>query len=87
MKDSFDPDSEFKFQIPQEFLEKLYEFTGGSEGNSGFVLSYVDDQGKAMVYCRASSQIIEKGLRKSLEKYLIQMEEGETSLDISDNQD
>ena len=87
MKDSFDPDSDFHFQIPQEFLDKLYEFTGGSEGQSGFVLSYVDDEGKAMVYSRASSQIIEMGLRKALEKYLIQMEEGETSLDISETQE
>jgi hypothetical protein len=84
MKDSFDPESDFTFQIPQEFLEKLYEFTGGSEGNAGFVLSYVDNHNKAMVYCRASSQIVEMGLRKGLEKYLIQMEEGEASLDMSD---
>ena len=84
MKDSFDPESSFRFQIPQEFLDKLYEFTGGSNGNAGFILSYVDDDSKAMVYCRASSQIVEMGLRKGLEKYLIQMEEGEASLDISD---
>ena len=84
MNDSFNPENDFHFQIPQEFLDKLYEFTGGVEGQSGFVLSYVDDEGKAMVYSRSSCQIVEMGLRKALEKYLLQMEEGETSLDISE---
>jgi len=87
MKNHFNPDSDFHFQMPEEFLDKLYEFTGCSEGQAGFVLSYVDDEGKAMVYSRASSQIVEMGLRKALEKYLIQMEEGETSLDISETQE
>jgi len=81
--EDFDPNTECNFQIPAEFLDKLYEFTGGSEGQSGFVLSYVDDEGKAMVYTRASSQIVEMGLRKALEKYLIQMEEGEASIDLT----
>jgi hypothetical protein len=74
-----------KFEIPNNFLENLYELTGDNKGNSGFVLSYVDDSGRAMVVSKYSSQIIEMGLRKSLEKYLIQMEEGEASVDISEN--
>ena len=39
--EDFDPDIEYNFNIPKDFLDKLYEFTGGKEGNSGFVLSYV----------------------------------------------
>lgn len=70
-----------KFVIPDHFLDKLYGFTGGQEGNSGFILSYVDESGKAVVYTRASSQIIEMGLRKALEQYLIELEEGEISID------
>jgi len=81
--EDFDPNTNHNFQIPSDFLDRLYEFTGGSEGQAGFVLSYVDDEGKAMVYARSSSQIIEMGLRKALEKYLIQMEEGETSIDMT----
>ena len=84
MSNNFDPDQEYQFLIPQEFLDRLYNFTGDQDGNSGFVLSYVDDSGKAMVYSRTSSQIVEMGLRKAMEKYLLQMEEGETSLDISE---
>jgi len=67
-----------KFQIPETFLEQLYEFTGNKEGNAGFVLSYVDDNGKALIYSRASCEIIDMGLRKALEHYLIEREEGES---------
>ena len=70
------------FQIPQSFLDQLYDFTGGSEGNSGYVLTYVDDKGRALVYSRSSSQIVEMGLRKALEKYLLELEEGEISFDL-----
>ncbi len=81
--EDFDPNISHNFNIPQDFLDKLYGFTGGKDGNSGFVLSYVNDEGKALVYTRASSEIIEMGLRKALEKYLMQMEEGEISIDLS----
>jgi len=71
-----------KFQIPSNFLDQLYEFTGNEDGNAGYVLTYVDDSGRALVYSRSSSQIVEMGLRKALEKYLIELEEGEISFDI-----
>jgi len=80
--EDFDPNSEYHFSIPKDFLERLYDFTGGKEGNAGFVLSYVNDEGKALVYTRASSEIVEMGLRKALEKYLMHMEEGEISIDL-----
>lgn len=81
MSQKFDPANPPQFVIPDHFLDKLYGFTGGQEGNSGFILSYVDESGKAVVYTRASSQIIEMGLRKALEQYLIELEEGEISID------
>lgn len=81
MSQKFDPTNPPKFVIPEDFLEKLYGFTGGTESGSGFILSYVDESGKAVVYTRASSQIIEMGLRKALEQYLIELEEGEISID------
>ena len=81
MSEKFNPEISSKFLIPEDFLERLYGFTGGGKENAGFILSYVDDSGKAIVYTRASCQIIEMGLRKALEKYLIELEEGEISID------
>lgn len=83
-KSPLNPDNFSDFQIPETFLEQLYDFTGSEEGNSGFFLSYVDSKGNPMVYCRASSPIIEMGLRKAMERYLMEIEEGEVPFDSSE---
>ena len=82
MNEDIDPDNLPIFQIPDSFLEKLYEFTGGAEDSSkGFLICYADQNGNPMVLTKAGNQIIEMGLRKALEKYLIQIEEAD--IDIS----
>jgi len=83
-KSPLDPDNFSDFQIPETFLDQLYDFTGGEEGNSGFFLSYVDSKGNPMVYGRSSSPIIEMGLRKAMERYLMEIEEGEVPFDSSE---
>ena len=86
MKDNelIDPDNLPSFHIPEKFLEQLYDFTGSANAGRGFVVSYVDDEGRAMVFCKTSSQIIEMGLRKALEKYLSQIEDIENTFDVSE---
>ena len=83
-----DPDNLPLFQIPESFLKKIFELTGnGSEGR-GFVLSYVAQDGRPLVYARADSQIIEMGLRKALEKYLAEVERSEDAQNLtSENED
>lgn len=77
MSEEINPDSFNSFQLPESILEKLFELTGDADHNKGFVLAYVDQHGNPMVYTRCQSQIIEMGLRKSLEKYLISLEEAD----------
>ena len=87
MENNLDPDSLQSFQIPESFLERLYEFTGGSADSSkGFLVCYPDHQGNPMVYCRAGSQIVEMGVRKALEKYLIEIEGVDIPFDINDSE-
>jgi len=83
-----DPDNLPLFQIPESFLKKIFELTGnGSEGR-GFVLSYVAQDGRPLVYARADTQIIEMGLRKTLEKYLAEVERAEDAQNLnSENED
>ena len=83
-----DPDNLPLFQIPESFLKKIFELNGnGSEGR-GFVLSYVAQDGRPLVYARADSQIIEMGLRKALEKYLAEVERSEDAQNLnSENED
>jgi len=64
------------FTVPESFLDKMFEFTGNGE-DGGFILAYVNQEGKAMIQCKISSQIIEMGLRKALERFLQDMEMGE----------
>lgn len=83
----FDPDNLPDFTIPDTFLNQLYEFTGGEDIGKGFILSFVDDSGRALVYNNSSSQIVDMGLRKALEKYLVQIEEQENSMNNTDGLD
>tara|TARA_Y100001951_G_scaffold103099_1_gene111184 strand:+ start:2897 stop:3166 length:270 start_codon:yes stop_codon:yes gene_type:complete len=73
------------FTVPESFLDKMFEFTGNGE-EGGFILAYVNQDGKAMIQCKISSQIIEMGLRKALERFLQDMEMGEKAA-IDDGHD
>lgn len=75
---NIDPENLGVFSIPEAMLQKLFEFSGDADHSKGFILAYVDQGGKPMIYTRSQNQIIEMGLRKSLEKYLISLEEAET---------
>lgn len=82
MHSNIDPENIEPFQIPEKFLDQLFEFSGGQdESSKGFMLCFVDQGGNPMVLTRASTQIIEMGMRKALEKYLIQIEEADISLE------
>lgn len=78
MSNNIDPDNLGIFALPEAMLEKLFEFSGDADHSKGFILAYVNQDGKPMVYTKSQNQIIEMGLRKALEKYLITLEESET---------
>lgn len=63
------------FKLPESFLNQLFEFSGSTDGNKGFVLAFVNQDGAPMIYSKSDNQIVEMGLRKALEKYLMQLEE------------
>ena len=84
-----DPDNLPTFQIPDSFLNKLFELTGNEvEKTRGFVLSYVSHDGRPLVYARSETQIIDMGLRKALEKYLAEVERYDDAQNLSsENED
>jgi len=63
------------FKLPESFLNQLFEFSGSTDGNKGFVLAFVNQDGAPMIYSKSDNQIVEMGLRKALEKYLMELEE------------
>lgn len=86
MKD-FNPEDISEFRVPQQLLEKIFELSGDSDHNKGFILCMVDQTGKPVVFTKSQSQIVDMGLRKSLEKYLIELEESENLLDPNGDSD
>jgi len=82
---NIDPENLPAFQIPDSLLDKLYEFTGtASEQSKGFLLTYTDQNGTPMVFCRAGSAVVEMGIRKALEQYLIEIEGADIPFDAND---
>ena len=85
---NIDPEEIGVFQMPEDLLDKLYEFTGnGHDSSKGFLLAYSDHNGSPLILCKAGSQIIEMGIRKSLEQYLIGLENVDSPFDVNGDQE
>jgi len=80
-----EPSSEdFKyFKIPENYFNKLYEFTGSDESSKGFIVAYVSQDGCPMIYTKVSNPLVEMGLIKAIEKYLNEVDNAEDSVDLS----
>lgn len=85
--EEFDPEGLESFTLPDSFLQRLYEFSGSSSKDRGFLLAYVNQGGQVVVVQKAESQIIDLGLRKGVEKYLIDIEESEGRMDFPGNEE
>lgn len=70
MSEDIDPESLPDFIMPKNLMNQIYEFTGNSEENKGFLLCFVDQSGSPQIYAQACSPIIEMGLRKTVEDYI-----------------
>ena len=70
MKDSEKPSEEQKFKIPEEFLERLGEFSYG-----GFILTLINENGEPEIYHYYDSVITALGLQKHLRQWLDATEE------------
>ena len=83
MSDEFiDPENLSRFNLPESMISQLFEFTGSSGGDSGFILSYVNQEGLPAVITKANSPIVEMGLRKAVEQYLEQVSSQEIELNF-----
>lgn len=78
------PEDLSSFEMPESLLDKIFDLSGEGDQNKGFILAFVTQEGKPIVYTRAQNQIIEMGLRKSLEKYLTNLEESESMFGFGD---
>lgn len=64
------------FEIPTSILNKIYDLSGTPEGgNKGFVLMYVNEDGKPIIRSRFENFCTQLALVKTVEHWLMQMEE------------
>lgn len=59
-----------KFAIPENFLEQLYEFSGGADKYKGILLAYCDEYGTPNIYTKYDSTIVDFGLIHAMEDYI-----------------
>tara|TARA_R110000824_G_scaffold65538_1_gene170596 strand:+ start:8649 stop:8912 length:264 start_codon:yes stop_codon:yes gene_type:complete len=85
--EDLDPEKIKDFHIPENLMRKLYSMTGDSENNRGFILAYVSQNGKPMVFCKSDTQIIEMGLRKALEEFLLDIAEKERTFEVDQDEE
>lgn len=84
-EEHIDPENLERFNLPESMITQLFEFSGSTGGDSGFILSYVNQEGLPSIITKANSPIIEMGLRKALEQYLEQISAQEIHLDPSND--
>ena len=80
-EDNIDPENLERFNLPENIISQLFEFTGSTGGDSGFILAFVNQDGLPSIITKANSPIIEMGLRQALEQYLEQVATQEMHLD------
>jgi len=84
MKKDKGPEEFKNFKIPENYFNRLFEFTGSQEESSkGFICAYVNQEGYPLIYTKIASPIVEMGLIKALEKYLDEANSPEDTIDIS----
>jgi len=78
------PSEDFRqFKIPENYFNRLFEFTGSDESSKGFIVAYVSQDGCPMIYTKVANPIVEMGLVKALEKYLVEVNNSQDSIDMS----
>jgi len=59
-----------EFSIPDNFIEKIYEFSGGADKYKGMILAVCTETGSPTVYSKYDSSIVELGLKKAVSDFV-----------------
>ena len=63
-----------KFEMPNAFLDQIYELTGGADKNKGYFLCHIDENGNCQIRHKYDSQATEFAINKLIEIYVDQKE-------------
>jgi hypothetical protein len=59
-----------EFRIPNNLLDRLYDFTGPEDSSRGYILAYVSSKGDPIIYQKCATHVVKMGLEQALNKYL-----------------
>ena len=63
-------EEDIEFSIPDNFIEQIYELSGGADKYKGMVLALCTENGAPMIYSKYDSSIVELGLRQSIINFI-----------------
>ena len=71
--DDYD-NEESDFRLPTEWVEKIYELSGGAEKYKGILMALSSEQGEPLIYFKYDSGMPEAALTKTMSDYLRNMD-------------
>ena len=63
-------DDETDFRLPTEWVDKIYELSGGAEKYKGILMALSSEQGDPLIYFKYDSGMTEAALTKTMTDYL-----------------
>lgn len=63
-------DNDIEFSIPENFLQKIYEFSGGADNYKGMILIMCNEKGDPNIYTQYDSTVVELGLKSAFSNFL-----------------
>ena len=61
---------ESDFRLPTEWVDKIYELSGGADKHKGILMALSSEQGEPLIYFKYDSGMTEAGLTKTMGDYL-----------------
>lgn len=63
-------EEDIEFSIPDNFIEQIYELSGGADRYKGMVLVLCTENGSPMIYSKYDSAIVELGLKQTMINFI-----------------
>jgi hypothetical protein len=64
-----------KFELPDSFLDQIYELTGSVDKNKGYFLCFIDENGDCQIRHKYDCQASEFAINKLIEIYTTQKQD------------
>lgn len=74
-----------KFEMPDSFLDQIYELSGDANKNKGYFLCFIDENGNCQIRHKYDSQASEFAINKLIEIYTTQRQDAHLIQSIEDD--